>query len=576
MTAIPDIRPIPSAGTRWLAPREVDDRRVMELTEELRIPPLVSRLLVARGYHEVDDAKRFLRPRLDQLHAPALMTGLEAAVARLSRAMAQREPILVHGDYDVDGMCSSTILLRTLRALGGVAHAFIPHRLTDGYDLGEAGVRAARELGAGVVVTCDCGTSAHSAVASLRGAGIDVIITDHHLPSMDPPECLAILNPRLPGNTYPDKDLCAAGVVFKLAIGLLEAHGQSTNFALRMLDLVALATVADVAPLRGENRVMVRYGLRLISETANVGLRALLMSSGLEEKEITAGRIGFILAPRLNAVGRLDRALRGVELLMSDDSGHALGLAREFEELNRARQDLDREMLANARVQVERQVADGRFGVVLASEGWHPGVIGIVASRLVEEFNRPTMLVALQDGVGKGSGRSIQPFDLHAGLSACRDLLLRYGGHRAAAGITIDPAMVEAFATRFDEVARQRLTPDDLVPELRVDLELGIDEVTFELERLLGHFEPYGIGNPAPTLVSRRVRLATTPKVLSDRGVRLRFAAPSGTLEAIWWGNPERAADLKAGAVCDIAYRLELDTYFGEPRLSARILDLRR
>ncbi|MFN8572662.1 MAG: single-stranded-DNA-specific exonuclease RecJ [Gemmatimonadaceae bacterium] len=565
-----------SPKSRWLSPPAVDDARVQALASALAVPTVVARLLVARGCGQDEVAKHFLRPRLEHLHDPALMTGLDVAVSRLSTAIAAREPILVHGDYDVDGMCSSTILVRTLRSLGGVAQAFIPHRMTDGYDLGEAGVRAAIAIGAKVVVTCDCGTSAHRAVEALQAEGIDVIITDHHLPSVDPPRCLAVLNPRVPGNSYPDKDLCAAGVVFKLALGLLRAHGQSPNIAMHMLDLVALATVADVAPLRGENRVLVRYGLRLLHETSNVGLRALLMSSGLEEKVITAGRVGFILAPRLNAVGRLDRALRGVELLMSEESSHALTIARDLEELNKARQDLDREMLVEARGQVERQVAEGRFGIVLASEGWHPGVIGIVASRLVEEFNRPTMLVALQDGVGKGSGRSIPAFDLHGGLTACRDLLVRYGGHRAAAGITIDPAQMDAFAQQFDRVAKERLTPNDLIPEVRVDLEVSIDEVNLELERLLRHFEPYGIGNPAPTLVSRGVRLATPPKVLADRGVRLRFATASGDLTAIWWGNPERAADLKAGSLCDIAYRLELDTYFNEPRLTARIVDLRR
>ncbi|MFN8581942.1 MAG: single-stranded-DNA-specific exonuclease RecJ [Gemmatimonadaceae bacterium] len=574
MTATPELRVV--TPSRWLEPVVVDAASVARLSERLTIPPLVARLLVARGYVDEEDAKRFLRPRLEHLHDPRAMTGMDVAVSRLGEAIRRRETILVHGDYDVDGMCSSTILVRTIRSLGGVAVPFIPHRLTDGYDLGDAGVEAAVANNARVVVTCDCGTSAHRAVGALRARGIDVIITDHHLPSSDPPECLAVLNPRAPGNAYPDKDLCAAGVVFKLATALLQAHGQSVNIAMHMLDLVALATVADVAPLRGENRVLVRYGLRLIRETSNVGLRALLMSSGLEEREITAGRIGFILAPRLNAVGRLDRALRGVELLMSDDSSHALGLAREFEELNRARQELDREILVEARALVERQVAEGRFALVLASERWHPGVIGIVASRIVEEFNRPTMMVALQDGVGKGSGRSISAFDLHGGLTECQDLLLRFGGHRAAAGITIDPDRLDAFAERFDRVAKSRLSPDDLVPEVRVDLELGLNDVTFDLEKLLRHFEPYGIGNPTPTLTLRGARLAQAPKVLADRGVRLRFDAPGGGLTGIWWGNPERAADLRPGSVCDIAFRLELDTYFNDPRLSARIVDLRR
>lgn len=562
-------------AARWLPPKSVDEEQVARLTAALGIAPVASRLLAVRGYADVDEAKRFLRPRLEQLHSPSLMTGIDAAVSRLTHAIAAGEPILVHGDYDVDGMCSCTILVRTLRSLGGHAHPFIPHRLTDGYDLGNAGVQAARACGAKVVVTCDCGTSAHDAVAALTSSGIDVIITDHHLPGVEPPTCLAVLNPRVIGNEYPDKDLCAAGVVFKLSVALLAAHGASTAFAFRMLDLVALATVADVAPLRGENRVMVRYGLRLLRETENIGLRALLMSSGLEEKEITAGRIGFILAPRLNAVGRLGYAMRGVELLMCDDMSHALTIARELEELNKARQDLDREILAEARVQMERQVSEGRFGLVLASARWHPGVIGIVASRIVEEFNRPTMLIAVQDGVGKGSGRSIGAFDLHAGLTACRDLLVRYGGHRAAAGVTIEPRRLDAFAHRFDSVAHDRLTADDLVPEVRIDLAVDINDATPELEGVLRHFEPYGMGNPSPTLAARGVRLVGPPKALGDRGLRLRLATSRGGLDAVWWGANGRTAELRAGTTCDVAFRLELDQYFTPARLTARIVDAR-
>ncbi len=560
---------------RWLHPKPVDPSVIGALTEALQVSPLVCTLLAARGYADIDQAKRFLRPRLDQLHDPALMTGMDCAVDRLSRAIGAGEPILVHGDYDVDGMCSTTILTRTIRSLGGIAHAFIPHRLTVGYDLGEAGVRAARAAGARVVVTCDCGTSAHAAVRSLAAQGIDVIITDHHLPSQAPPQCLAILNPRVPGNAYPDKDLCAAGVVFKLAIALLTANHANASFAFRMLDLVALATVADVAPLRGENRVMVRYGLRLLRETQHAGLRALLMSSGLDEKEITAGRVGFILAPRLNAVGRIGNAMRGLELLMTDDMTRAMDIARELEELNRARQDLDRETLVEVRETAARQVAEGRYGLVASSERWHPGVIGIVASRIVEEFNRPTMMIAVQDGIGKGSGRSIGAFDLHAGLSACADLLTRYGGHRAAAGVTIDPARIDAFAQRFADVARDRHSPDDLDPEVRVDLVVGIDYSNSELEHVLRYFEPYGMGNPAPTMQTDGVRLVGAPRAIGDRGMRMRFQTGTGTLDAVWWGANGRVAELRAGVDYAVAFRLELDTWFTPPRLTARILDVR-
>jgi single-stranded-DNA-specific exonuclease len=549
---------------------------VSALALELRLPALVCSLLISRGYGDPSAAKQFLRPRLAQLHAPLLLTGVDRAVERLGHAIRHGEAVLVHGDYDVDGICATTLLVHTIRHLGGRAVPFIPNRLRDGYDLSDAGVAAAVAAGAKVVLTCDCGTTAHAAVAELSRQGIDVIITDHHLPSSPPPDCVAVLNPRLAGCGYPDRDLCAAGVAFKLAIALLEAHGASVNVALSMLDLVALATVADVVPLRGENRVLVRYGLRLMHDSRNVGLRALIAAVGLEGKALTAGRVGYLLAPRLNAVGRLDQAIRGVELLLTRDESEANRLARDFEELNRTRQAIDRETLDVARRMVEALDLETAFGVVLAAEGWHPGVIGIVASRLVEEFCRPFLLVALDGGIGKGSGRSIASFDLHAGLVACRDLLLRFGGHRAAAGLTIDANRVPQLAERFNQVAAERLTADDLIPELRVDVEVPLRDANDGFERLMRHFEPCGIANPAPLVVSRAVRVDTPPRTIAQQGLKLRFSTGDAVLEGIWWGAAERASEFPAGSIVDVAYRLERDTYFDEPRIVARVVDIRR
>ena len=442
------------ASCRWLLPPAPDASVVARLGNELHLPEPVCRLLVSRGFAEIADAKLYLRPRMDQLHAPGLLMDLDRAVDRLVRAIRAKEPILVHGDYDVDGICSTTLLTKTLRSLGADVTPFIPRRIEDGYDLGAAGVAAAISGGVRVVVTCDCGTSAHLPVRQLQEAGIDVIVTDHHLPSggLMPP-AFAVLNPRRPGCGSPDKELAGVGVAFKLALGLVRAMGASENPVYGMLDLVALATIADVAPLRGENRVLARYGLRLLSETKNLGLRALIRATGLEGRPLTAGRVGFILAPRLNAVGRLGHAARGVELLMATTEHEANVIARELEEMNARRQEVDRETHARARALVEQLDLDETYGIVLAEEGWHPGVIGIVASRLVEEFGRPTVLIALDGADGKGSGRSISAFDLHAGLSDCRDLLLRFGGHRAAAGVTIARDRVGDFARRFNAVA---------------------------------------------------------------------------------------------------------------------------
>jgi single-stranded-DNA-specific exonuclease len=556
-------------------PPPVDDAAVAALAAELRLPEPVCRLLHVRGHAAPEDAKLFLRPRLDQLHSPSRMLGLDAAVARLARAVRQGETVLVHGDYDVDGICSTTLLTRAMRGFGGRVVPFIPRRLEDGYDLTLAGVRAAIDAGARVVVTCDCGTNALEPVAALCRAGIDVIVSDHHLPSGPLPDCLAVLNPKRPGCDYPDKDLAAVGVAFKLMIALARELGASENPLLRMLDLVALATVADIAPLRGENRVFVRYGLRMLAETDNIGLRALIRAAGLEGKALTAGRIGFILAPRLNAVGRLGHALRGVELLTSTSEAEANAIARELEEMNRHRQELDRETLARARVLVDRLDLDSTYGIVLAEEGWHPGVIGIVASRIVEEVARPTVLIALHAGEGKGSGRSISAFDLHAGLSECRDLLVRFGGHRAAAGVTIDAGRVDEFARRFNDVARARLTPADLIPEVRVDLEVSLAQATGELEALLRHFEPFGVGNAGPVLAARGVRLASPPRIVGGDGLRLRLAGDGVELDALGWGMAARAPELAAGRTVDVAFRLERDEWNGESRLQARLADVR-
>lgn len=565
----------PRAIARWVIAKPPDSAALAALAADLHLPEPVCRLLLARGYEAPDDAKRFLRPRLDQLHDPRSMLDLDKAVDRIVRAMKEGETILVHGDYDVDGICSTSLLTLALRGMGGKVVPFIPRRLEDGYDLSMAGVNAAIEANAKVLVTCDCGTNAIEPVKAACRAGIDVIISDHHLPSGPLPECLAVLNPRRQGCAYPDKDLAAVGVAFKLALAVARAVGANENPILGMLDLVAVATVADIAPLRGENRVLVRYGLRLLGETRNTGLRALIRAAGLDRKPINAGRIGFILAPRLNAVGRLAHALLGVELLTTTDEHRANQIARELEELNKRRQDIDRETERQAREMLQRIDLDATAGIVLWDTNWHPGVIGIVASRLVEEAHRPVVLVAVQDGVGKGSGRSISPFDLHGGLSACRDLLMRFGGHKMAAGVTVREDMLPEFAKRFNEVARERLSAEDLVREIRVDLELGLASASRDFEALIRHFEPFGVGNGSPVFLTRGVSLKGKPKVVGPGHLKLRLSAGGAELDAIGYGMGSRLAECEDCPTFDVVYRLEHDEWNGIKTLQAKIADLR-
>jgi single-stranded-DNA-specific exonuclease len=552
--------------SRWIVPEPPDPAAVAALAGRLSLSEQVATLLLIRQYSDDESAKRFLRPRLEQLRDASLIKGAETAVERLVRAASSGETVLVHGDYDVDGICSTTILTRVLRQFGANAVPFIPNRMLHGYDLGPAGVSAAIDAKASVVVTCDCGTSAVAPVADLCAAGIDVIITDHHLPGSALPACLAVLNPNQDREDNPDKDLAAVGVAFKLALALAKKLEKNDAFIWRMIDLVALATIADVAPLTGENRILVRYGLRMLSETTNVGLRAMIRAAGLDTKQITAGRVGYILAPRLNAAGRIGDALVGVELLLTEDESRANEIARMLEELNERRQELDRIALADARDMVAAMDLDSTFGIVLAKEGWHPGVIGIVASRLVEEFGRPTVLIALEGDTGKGSGRSISKLHLRDALEECGEFLVRFGGHRMAAGVTVE--------RRFNEVAASHLTREDLVPDVHIDLEVAIERADESLEKMLRHFEPFGVGNPTPVLVARGVKLAAPPKLVGRDGLKLRLSTGSGELEAIGWGMADRFGEFSPDAPVDIAFRLERDEYRGSSRLQARIADI--
>ncbi|HMS02392.1 MAG TPA: single-stranded-DNA-specific exonuclease RecJ [Gemmatimonadaceae bacterium] len=568
-TTSPLLRP----AARWIAAPPPPAAAVAHLGEALQLPPVVCQLLAARGYDDPDAARRYLRPRLEHLAPPGSLRDCDRAVERIGEAIRRGERIFVHGDYDVDGMASTALLTRVLRALGAQVTPWVPHRLVDGYDLGAGGVAAARAAGAGLVVTCDCGTQAHVPIADLMQGGIDVIVTDHHLPGAGLPPAFAVVNPRRPDCPSPDKDLAAVGVAYKLALALCEAQGVSPRIAHEQLDLVALATIADVAPLRGENRVLVRYGLKLMAETAHPGLRALVRAAGLDGKALTAGRVGFVLAPRLNAAGRIGDAKRGLALLLATTEAEANPIARDLEELNRERQVMDQAVLSEALRQVEAHDLDDTFGFVLAQDGWHAGVIGIVASRIVEQTSRPAVLVAVEQGIGKGSGRSIPAFDLHAALSDCAPCFERFGGHRAAAGLTMRADRLAEFRTRFNDAARARLTREDLVPTVRLDLTVRPDEVGEDLERVLRHFEPFGVGNGAPTLALDGVAVAAPPRKIGRDGLRFSVALPQGAVDAIQWGAA--GPSFGAGASIDVAFRLERDEYRGADRLQLRVQDVR-
>jgi single-stranded-DNA-specific exonuclease len=559
---------------RWRLAPAPDGEAARLLAAALSLPLPLAALLVQRGLGSVDIARDFLRPPLDSLADPHRLKGMASAVEIITSAVKAGTPILVHGDYDVDGQCSAALLTRALRAGGGIVHPFVPHRLNDGYDFGAAGLREAERVGAGLIVTCDCGITAVDAIAAAKAAGRRVVVTDHHLPDAVLPDADAIVDPQQPGDTSGLEMMCGTGIAFKLVQALVEPLGLPAALPMYLLDYVAVATVADVVPLTGENRILVKHGLRLLAESHWVGWRALLDSTRLVGQELRAGQVGFMLAPRLNAVGRIADAKDGLRLLLTDDRAEAATLANRLEVLNRERQAMDQDILEQALALIDRNYADpeAHTGLVLASHGWHAGVIGIVASRIVERFGRPTFLIGLDGVMGKGSGRSIDRFDLHAALTSCSDLLERYGGHRMAAGLTIRHDRVDAFRERFNAVAREQLTLTDLGSSQRVDLELSLGDVTDELERLGRYLEPCGMGNPSPVYGARQVQLQGA-RTVGGGHLKCVLQGAGRSLDAIAFGWADRFGGL-GDVMVDVAFRLERNDFRGNSVLQARVLAL--
>jgi single-stranded-DNA-specific exonuclease len=570
---------LPPLARRWVLPAAADPSAVDRLCRELSLPPVLCRLLVQRGHDGTATARDFLRPHLGLVHAPSALAGMGDAVARLRTAIDGGETILVHGDYDVDGICATAVFCRALGMMGARVKAFVPHRLEDGYDLSDAGIAAARKEGATLILTGDCGIVAHDAVRRAAQAGIDVIVTDHHTPGPTLPDAVAVVNPNREDCGYPDKGLAGVGVAYKLCCALAVELGFPQERLHALLDLVAVATIADLAPLSGENRVLVRWGLKVLPRTPNPGLRALLHATGLADKgEVTASQVAFVLAPRINAVGRMGEAMRGVRLLLTDDDAEAASIARTLEEENRWRQTVDGQTLKQAMEALERAYDPDRdWGVVLASDGWHPGVIGIVASRVVERIHRPTVLIAMSGSAeGKGSARSIGGFHLYEAMRACAPLLTRYGGHRMAAGCSILPEKVDEFRDAFNAHARQVLTEEKLVPEVRIDLMVELPDANEQILRLMRHAAPFGMGNPTPVFGARGLRLAGAPRIVGQNHLKIVLTGGGATLEAIGFGMADRWGEPGlADGPMDVAFKLEENTWNGRTSLQARLVDLR-
>lgn len=556
------------------------------LARELGITPTVAGLLIARGHTTPEAAHLFLNPCLEHLHDPFLLPDADRAADRIARALETGEKILVHGDYDVDGVAAGALMTRLLLTLGASVDCFIPHRQHDGYDLQVETVRRAAAEGVGLIVTVDCGIVAFEAAEAARELGVDLVITDHHQPDRERlPHAVAVVNPCRLDSSYPFPDLTGVGVAYKVALAVLKRRGiPDDSFRRNFLDLVALGTVSDCLPLVGENRILVRFGLEALGKSRKPGVRALLAQAKITAP--TASSIAFGLGPRLNAVGRVDAAELAMRLLLTKEEAEARELAARVERCNTERQAAQGRVVAEALEQARELDLRRTPVVVLANSHWHPGVVGIAAAKVAETTHRPAVLIALEGEMGRGSARSVDGFHILDALRRCSEHLIRVGGHAAAAGFEIRTQEVPALREALARVASESLTGEGVTPAIVMDDLLAPHEITGRLARELGMLEPFGHGNPEPLFGSRGLAVARIQRLNPRQAgtadhlkLQLRLASaqgPAPMVEAVWWRNGHRADELSENAEVDLCYRLELDTYWGDGRVRLNVREMRK
>lgn len=521
---------------RWTITPIEDTAAVAQLAKEINVSDPIAKILVHRGINTYDKAKEFFRPQLSLLHDPFLMDGMELAVSRITRALADRERFLIFGDYDVDGTNSAAMLYLYFTSLGVEAIFHIPDRVKEGYGISTTGIDRGKEFGATLLISIDCGITAVEQVEYARSQGMDVIICDHHEPGETIPNAFAVLDPLKPNCPYPFKYLCGCGVGFKLMQAMARRRNEEET-VFQYLDFATLATTADIVPLVGENRILTKLGLEQINTHPRPGLKALIESSATHPGKITTGQIVFVLAPRINAVGRMGDATRAVRLLTSDDPSEASAMAQVLEEENRNRRKIDEDTFQEAQDLVENLIqAAGDPAIVLHQAQWHPGVIGIVASRLVEKYYRPTIMMTTVDGIAKGSARSIVGFDIHRALKRVEDRLIQFGGHKYAAGLAVELDRIDEFRKAFNEVVTELMSEEVRTPELRIDAEISLGELTPRFLKILKEFAPYGPGNMRPIFLTRGVELVGLPKIVGKDHLRFRVRHNSNVLDAIGFG----------------------------------------
>ena len=563
---------------RWNYIQPEHEEAVFRLQEELGVPGSIARLLTIRGIKTFEDARQFFRPSLESLHDPFLMKGMEVGAERLAAAIRNNEKVVVYGDYDVDGTTATAIMYTYLKNFGLDVHYYIPHRFKEGYGIGSDGIDYAESIGAGLIVSVDCGITAVEETEYARSKEIELIICDHHNAGEQIPDAVAVLDPKQPGCPYPFKGLSGAGVGFKLVQATLVKLGLPSDVAHPYLDMVAISIASDIVPIIDENRILMREGLERINSNPRPGIKALLDRIQLRGPEITTSHIVFSLGPRINAAGRMGDAAVAVALLIAETLDEASTVAARLEKINIQRRSTDTRTMDEALKQIDGHT-DSETGscLVLHDPDWHLGVIGIVASRLVDIYCRPTIMLSTVDGQIKGSARSINGFNIYDALKKCEDLLVQFGGHKYAAGLTIAEDQLEKFIVRFHEITGELLSEQDFNPELTIDAELSLTEITQRFWKLLKQFEPYGPNNLKPVFVSRNIDLNTRPMIVGQGHLKMRISQNGAPpFEAIGFNMEKYAEPLrKAGsAPIDIAYTIEENTWNNKTNLQLRLKDI--
>src|SRR3954469_17002341 len=569
---------MPTVAPKWDA-LSCDEAATANLAAALDVAPMVARLLCQRGFSDPEQASRFLKPSLDHLHDPMALADMAKAVDRVLGALARRERIAIHGDYDVDGVTSTVILRRALELLGADVVHFIPERLKDGYGLQPAAVERLHADGVALIISVDCGIRGADAARRARELGVDLIVTDHHEPDVELPPAFAVINPKRRDCSYPDKYLAGVGVALKLVQALCRKT-QHESWLPGFIKVAAIGTLADVVPLVGENRVIAKLGLDLLSRGPHkVGLRALLDVSGLTGKTIDSYHIGFMLAPRVNAAGRMSTPDIAARLLLAVDETmgeEVRQLAQQLDGENVRRQEEEAGILAAARKVVQSDPEVGaRSVLVVAGDGWHRGVIGIVASKLVDAFHRPAIVLSIEDGVAHGSCRSIPQFDMLGALERCAHLFTRFGGHRQAAGLALDASRIKELRRAVNDIADETLGPDDLMPRLRIDGDLAFRGITGGVAAGVAALAPFGAGNPRPVFAARGVEIVDGPRKLKERHLKMALKQDGRIFRAVAWRAAERQDALGDQRTIDVAFSLEQNQYNGEVSVELNIADFR-